>query len=398
MLQCFIISNGLYMAHHNLLVIHTSSAQNPSFLWDFQFLDPVYLYGDRKLVCLRFLSFSWKGAPSTKQKRICGSENYKVYVVSWEPEGRHCSSKMFHWEPEGCYHCTKSMAIAPFWFSMEHLWNAITPFWLSTDNVAVMGSLWKPSSNAQVSKLTNLSIVVQKHGQNQDMHGGCTRDYVRTQHKKHNFIILMGKHFILQCKYTSVIPDISWFSQSIRHYYAPEEYISKHNKSYLVHCEKMGQDSRVYWHSLIIDNLLFTCSKNGLDIDRVLDITAFKPLGLWCFTVLAFFFRHLVFSYITKESNCKLLIKTMIVMMCVMFVMFLWFDSMFKYKENNLHKARSTLRPGSRAHCGSSRVLDSLSCYLSLIVKHSEKFIKIRGGGRHVCCAPIWKRHCKVFV
>ena len=53
-----------------------------------------------------------------------------------------------------------------------------------------------------------------------------------------NFILLMGKHFILQCKYTLVIPDISRFSQALRHYYAAEEYISKRNKSYLVHCQK----------------------------------------------------------------------------------------------------------------------------------------------------------------
>ena len=53
-----------------------------------------------------------------------------------------------------------------------------------------------------------------------------------------NFVLLMGKHFILQCKYTSVIPNISRFSQSLRHYYAAEEYISKRNKSYIVHCQK----------------------------------------------------------------------------------------------------------------------------------------------------------------
>ena len=37
----------------------------------------MYLYGDRKLVCqcLRFSSVSWKGAPSTKENRICGSVN-----------------------------------------------------------------------------------------------------------------------------------------------------------------------------------------------------------------------------------------------------------------------------------------------------------------------------------
>ena len=58
-----------------------------------------------------------------------------TYIVSWEPEGRYCSSKMFRWDPEGRYCCIKSMAIAPFWFSMEHLWTAIAPLWLSTDDI-----------------------------------------------------------------------------------------------------------------------------------------------------------------------------------------------------------------------------------------------------------------------
>ena len=34
------------------------------------------MYGDRKLVCLWFSSISWKGAPSTKENRICGSVNW----------------------------------------------------------------------------------------------------------------------------------------------------------------------------------------------------------------------------------------------------------------------------------------------------------------------------------
>ena len=42
---------------------------------------------------------------------------------------------MFRWEPEGRYRCTKSVEIAPFWFSMDHLWTAIVPFWLSTYNI-----------------------------------------------------------------------------------------------------------------------------------------------------------------------------------------------------------------------------------------------------------------------
>ena len=63
----------------------------------------------------------------------------QLSIVSWEPEG-HCSSKMFRWEPEGHYHCTKWMAIAPFWFSTEHHWSAITPFWLSTDAIRNKGN------------------------------------------------------------------------------------------------------------------------------------------------------------------------------------------------------------------------------------------------------------------
>ena len=45
---------------------------------------------------------------------------------------------MFPWEPEGCYCCTKSMAKAPFWFSMEHCWTALMPFWLLTDNIVTL--------------------------------------------------------------------------------------------------------------------------------------------------------------------------------------------------------------------------------------------------------------------
>ena len=48
-----------------------------------------------------------------------------VYIISWEPEGRHQSSRMFRWEPEGRYRITKSMAIALFWFSTEHVWMKI---------------------------------------------------------------------------------------------------------------------------------------------------------------------------------------------------------------------------------------------------------------------------------
>ena len=45
---------------------------------------------------------------------------------------------MFHWEPEGPCRCTKSMAIAPFWFSMEHLWIVIVPFWFSMEHLWIV--------------------------------------------------------------------------------------------------------------------------------------------------------------------------------------------------------------------------------------------------------------------
>ena len=47
---------------------------------------------------------------------------------------------MFRWEPEGRYRCTKSMVIAPFWFSTEHCRLALTPFWLSSDDIYVSRS------------------------------------------------------------------------------------------------------------------------------------------------------------------------------------------------------------------------------------------------------------------
>ena len=43
-------------------------------------------------------------------------------------------SNMFCWEPKGSFHCTMSMAIAPFWFSTEHRWTALMPFWFSVDD------------------------------------------------------------------------------------------------------------------------------------------------------------------------------------------------------------------------------------------------------------------------
>ena len=49
---------------------------------------------------------------------------------------------MFCWEPEGPYSYTKSTAIAPFWFSMEHCWIALAPFWHSADSLLPSESLF----------------------------------------------------------------------------------------------------------------------------------------------------------------------------------------------------------------------------------------------------------------
>ena len=81
------------------------------------------------------------------------NKDYLSHLVSWEPEGRYCSSKMFRWEPEGRYCCTKSMAIAPFWFSTEHFFSAIAPFWLSADDL-YYDSVHKLWSNFAMTQCT----------------------------------------------------------------------------------------------------------------------------------------------------------------------------------------------------------------------------------------------------
>ena len=105
-------------------------------------------------LCLSRICWDWSNSFDLKKFDLWGVKRLSLwvympqYLVSWEPEGRYCRSKMFRWEPEGrhCHWlCTAiaygtychwlCTAIAPFWFSTEHLWAAITPFWLSTDDV-----------------------------------------------------------------------------------------------------------------------------------------------------------------------------------------------------------------------------------------------------------------------
>ena len=58
----------------------------------------------------------------------CTSRERSAYITSSveSQKGVIAAQRCFRWEPEGRYCCTKSMAIAPFWFSTEHCWSAIT--------------------------------------------------------------------------------------------------------------------------------------------------------------------------------------------------------------------------------------------------------------------------------
>ena len=42
-------------------------------------------------------------------------------IVSLESEGRYCNAVMFNWKSEGRFCCTRSMAIGPFWFSVDDM-------------------------------------------------------------------------------------------------------------------------------------------------------------------------------------------------------------------------------------------------------------------------------------
>ena len=97
-------------------------------------------------------------------------------MVSWEQEGRNHYSTVFHWEPEGRYHCTKSMAIVPFWSSRELCWTAlmpfllslykiyamaIVPFWFSTEHCwTALMPFWLPADDMSMNVLTDMCDIV----------------------------------------------------------------------------------------------------------------------------------------------------------------------------------------------------------------------------------------------
>ena len=56
---------------------------------------------------------------------VYGNDRLWVNILSLEPQGHYHFSTMFHWRPDGRYHCTKSVAITPFWFSKETPLNSV---------------------------------------------------------------------------------------------------------------------------------------------------------------------------------------------------------------------------------------------------------------------------------
>ena len=86
---------------------------------------------------------------SRLQSQVHYHDNLWIHTYNWldsKHRGMCVSilSKMFSWEPECRYRCTKSLMIAPFWFSMERLWIVIAPFWLSTDVIRIF---WAQRAN-----------------------------------------------------------------------------------------------------------------------------------------------------------------------------------------------------------------------------------------------------------
>ena len=80
-----------------------------------------------------------KGSYSWNKQDLDLNKQAVSYISCWEPEGRYQYSMMFCWEPEGRSGCTKSMVIAPFWFSMELCWTVLMPFWFSANDIIYTG-------------------------------------------------------------------------------------------------------------------------------------------------------------------------------------------------------------------------------------------------------------------
>ena len=96
---------------------------------------------------LKFNSFFFYRTSTMLNNVFNNSISYNT--ASWDPEGRYHYSKMFHWEPEGHYHCTKSMAIAPFWFSTEHRCSFNALLILSLRHIVS----WEPEGRYCTSKM-----------------------------------------------------------------------------------------------------------------------------------------------------------------------------------------------------------------------------------------------------
>ena len=131
-------NNGLYSIQFSYSYRHLRARRALSIFKDVslstrrvQLLYNVYMYGDSAFLVLNRASLNSDSTLLTlnwwyvlvsdafwmllKNKNSQPSDYNRVWdIVSLEPES-HCHySKMFHWETERHYHCTRSMAIAPF--------------------------------------------------------------------------------------------------------------------------------------------------------------------------------------------------------------------------------------------------------------------------------------------
>ena len=107
-------------------------------------------------------------------------------------KGSSFNSTMFRWEPEGGYHCTKSMAIAPLWFSMEHPGIVIAPFWfLANDIETTIRKSWLNIISLHgMNFLTKISLIDVKD----DCYRHCKCGLVFVWKPPQSIVICTTKH------------------------------------------------------------------------------------------------------------------------------------------------------------------------------------------------------------
>ena len=115
---------------HTHTHIHTNKHKTHDNSWWTSEQSCLLRYG-RNLHCLHF--FTSYSINNHEQNTPSTSILDAHHNSSVESQKGVIHIQVFFWEPEGRYLCTMSMAISPFWFSMEERWIVITPFCFSAD-------------------------------------------------------------------------------------------------------------------------------------------------------------------------------------------------------------------------------------------------------------------------